>query len=233
MVSFCAMKPKDLKSLYTWEERRVYIDDGVLHIPSFLPNYQDFIFPGWEAIFGNQNLVNVEFCSGNGIWIINKAMAFPHINWVAVDLDFDRVRKIWAKKKNMKIDNLFIVSGDANLAAKYYFPKNSIENVYINFPDPWPKNTHAKKRLIHNEFVRDVAAVMVEGAVFTLATDDIDYSNRAIDVLCKFDNLKSIYEKPYYTLEYADYGSSYFEELWRSRGKSIRYHQFEKKQPLM
>lgn len=225
------MKPKDFKTLYTWEERRVHIHDGVLHIPTCLPSYEDFAFPGWKTVFQNQNPVNVEFCSGNGMWIVEKAQEFPNINWVAVDLDFGRIRMIWAKKKNLNLDNLFIVFGDANIAAKHYFPKNSVENVFINFPDPWPKTAHAKNRLMKNEFMEDVLEVMMDGALFTLVTDDTDYSERAIKVLTQFDCLKSLFENSYFTLELPGYGSSYFEELWRSKGKSIRYHQFEK-QPL-
>lgn len=221
------MKPKDLKSRYSWEERKVYIEDSVLFIPNF-SDYEAFTFPGWEGIFQNQNPVNVEFCSGNGMWIINKAQEFPLINWVAVDLDFDRVRKIWAKVRNYNLNNLFVVCGDANLAVKHYFPKNSIENVFINFPDPWPKNTHAKKRLVQREFMQGVIDCMKGGGTFTLTTDDIDYSNRAVDVLTKLDGFKSLFDQPFYTIDIPGYGSSYFEQLWRSRGKEIRYHQFTK-----
>ncbi len=222
------MKPNDLKTLFSWDERKIIIDDGVFYIPSFYPSYADFAFPGWEAIFQNQNPVNVEFCSGNGAWIIQKAREFPNINWVAVDLDFGRIRKIWAKVKNYELKNLFIVCGDANLAAKYFFPKNSVANVFINFPDPWPKRRHSRKRLVQREFVQDVVECLLDGGAFTLTTDDVDYSNQAVAVLTKIGNLKSVFDNPFYTLHFPGYGSSYFEELWRSQGKTIRYHQFEK-----
>jgi tRNA (guanine-N7-)-methyltransferase len=228
LLSF-KMKPKDLKPRYLWRERKVYIEDSVFFIPSFYSSYEEFHFPGWEAVFQNQNPVNVECCSGNGMWIINKALESPSMNWVAVDLDFERVRKIWAKVKNNNLTNLFIVCGDANLAVKYYFPKKSVENVFINFPDPWPKNSHAKKRLMQREFVQGVMECMKEGGSFTLTTDDRTYSDRSIALLTQFQDLTSVFDQPYYTIEFPGYGSSYFEELWRSRGKEIRYHQFEKK----
>lgn len=218
------MRPTDLKSNYTFKDRRVYINDSVFYVPVFY-NYTDFEFPGWEAIFQNQNPVNIEYCSGNGDWIAAKAQEFPHINWVAVEINFERARKIWSKLKNNNLQNLFIVCGDGRVVTKHYFPKESIQNVFINFPDPWPKNSHAKHRIMQGEFLQELYECMAQGAAFTLVTDDEDYSKRSIALMKKIDLFHSVF----FLNEYPEYGTSYFEELFRAQGKQIHYHQWTKK----
>src|SRR6476659_4717975 len=102
------MKESDLKRPTTWEARKVVIADDVWHIPEYYDAYQTFIFPGWdsESLFGRDAPVMVEYCSGNGTWILEKARQHPTQNWVAVEKRFDRVRKIWAKMRKRQVQNL-------------------------------------------------------------------------------------------------------------------------------
>ena len=142
------MKPKQLKPPCSWEDRRVILDDGILFVPDYFDAYDSFTFPGWDSpeVFGTQRPVHVEFCSGNGTWIAEKAQQHPDVNWVAIEIRFDRVRKIWSKKKNLGLDNLFVVCGEGLRSSHHYFPEGSVDTVYVNFPDPWPKKRHAKHR---------------------------------------------------------------------------------------
>lgn len=224
------MKPKSLKSPFTWENRTVLIHDRVWYVPGYYDRYEEFVFPGWEHsdLFGNSQPVHVEYCSGNGAWIVAKAQQHPEFNWVAVEKKFERVRKIWSKIKNLSLNNLVVVCGEAMTATKNYFPDSSISGVYINFPDPWPKTRHAKYRLIQHSFVEQLERILVSNACLTLVTDDIPYSEEMIEVLGSATGFTSQFPSPYYVNEYDHYGTSYFEELWRSQGKEIRYHCFQK-----
>ncbi len=224
------MKPKDLKSQYTWDTRCIKLEDGVFYVPSHYPNYGSFTFPGWahSDVFGNENPVNVEYCSGNGAWIATKAMEFPNENWVAVEKRFDRVRKIWSKKKNHGLNNLFIVCGEAQTFTEHYIPKGSVKDIFINFPDPWPKKRHAKHRLMQSDFVDMMGQVIKKEGALTLVTDDPDYSIRSTDVLLQHDAFESLYPMPFYQTSLTGYGSSYFDALWRQKGRQIRYHRYRK-----
>ena len=70
----------------------------------------------------------------------------PDFNWIAVERDFDRARKIWLKIFRMQLDNLFVVYGEGYVFSRQYLPGASVSEVYVNFPDPWPKRRHAKHR---------------------------------------------------------------------------------------
>lgn len=225
------MKSLTLKCPFTWKERHVTIHDRVWYIPLNCENYHEFKFDGWSNpdVFLNNNPIKIEYCSGNGEWIAARARQEANVNWVAVDLNFDRVKKIWKKIKQLPLNNLMIVCGDGRTLTEYYVPEASVQEVYINFPDPWPKQRHAKHRIVEEEFVKNVHRILKPGGIFTIATDDQDYSTLTINILNKCEGFESCHPAPYYTHELPNYGSSYFEDLWRRKGKVIYYHQFCKK----
>lgn len=227
------MKPKDLKATFTWSERRPLLNDGVFYVPAHYSDHQDFPFPDFSTLFPNNNPVIIEYCSGNGTWIADRALKNPETNWVAVEMKFDRVRKIWSKMKNHQISNLFIICGEALTVSKHYFKDQVFSGAYINFPDPWPKKRHAKHRLMREEFTSEVKRVLKPGAVLTLVTDDADYSSQAIDVMNHPQSgFESEYPAPYYLADREGYGDSYFHSLWKERGRTIRFHRFANKKVL-
>jgi tRNA (guanine-N7-)-methyltransferase len=218
------MKPKDLKFPYRWEERRPELVDKVLFVPDYYDRHREWTFPGWSAIFGNDRPVVIEFCTGNGTWIAEKAKDSPY-NWVAVEWRFDRVRKIWSKMKNYGLSNLMVVCGEAQTFAREYIPSKSVAQAYINFPDPWPKEKHAKNRLFQAPFVDELARIVSETVI--VATDDPVYADQITHEMLKQWN--SAFPEPYYVNDWPDYGTSFFDALWRGKGKTIRYFQFEAK----
>lgn len=223
------MQPKHLKFPYPWQERRPEICDGVFFIPDHYDKHHAFKFPEWDTIFGNSNPVAIEYCSGNGTWIADKCKD-KRINWVAVEWRFERVQKIWSKKKNYGLDNLFIVCGDAQIFIREYLKTASVSEVYINFPDPWPKEKHAKNRLFQPPFIAEMSRTMVQSAPLTVVTDDPPYGQQLVEVVLANSAWSAVHPFPHYRTEWDGYGTSYFEGLWRGKGREIRYFQFVKQQ---
>jgi tRNA (guanine-N7-)-methyltransferase len=225
------MKPKDLKPPFTWKDRRVVLANRVLYVPDHYDHYQEFQFPGWSdpALFGNERPVRIEFCSGNGDWVAHRALSDRASNWVAIEKMFDRSRKIWSKTKNAALDNLFIICGEALNATSLYIPSLSVEEVFVNFPDPWPKKRHAKHRLINESFLEQLQRILKPSGLATLVTDDVDYCQQMIHQFIECPSFQPVHPAPFYTTHCSDYGTSYFEQLWRRKGKLIHYLQFVKK----
>lgn len=228
------MKPKDLKFPFSWEERKVMLEDGVLYVPEYYDHYDTFSLPAWsdQALFGNDRPVFVEYCSGNGTWIAKKAKEQPQYNWVAIEKRFDRVRKIWSKIKNEGLENLIVFCGEGFRMTQEYIPAESVDQVYINFPDPWPKKRHAKNRIVQPPFIQEMHRILKDEGTITLVTDDAPYSDQMIEVLQDQAGMNSVYPAPYYVNELDGYGTSYFDTLWRDMGRVIRYHQYRKQKVL-
>jgi len=223
------MRPKHLKSPFKWHQRQVVIEDRIWYIPKRC-EHDNFVFPGWinAQTFAVDQPINIEFCSGNGDWIAAKALANPYENWIAVEKKFPRVRKIWSKLKNHQIPNLLIICGEGLHTIQHYFSSNIIQSIYVNFPDPWPKNAHAKHRLVQPNFMLEIARILKVEGTFTLATDDQEYSDRVIKEMQEIHEFSSLLSDPFYCHEIENYGVSFFEDLWRTQGKEIRYHIYKK-----
>lgn len=223
------MKPQSLQRPYIFSNRRVLLEDRILYVPEYYFEYTEFILPSFIEIFGNTHPVHIEYCSGNGAWIIDKAMQNPQVNWIAVEKRFDRVQKIWSKMKNANLQNLFIICGEAQTATQYYLPAGSIRCAYINFPDPWPKGRHAKHRLIQSDFIELLSHVLQSEASITLVTDDMPYLNQIIELFQNANGFSAVFSEPYYvTITNVQYGNSYFYDLWSKLGRTIYMTNFQK-----
>jgi tRNA (guanine-N7-)-methyltransferase len=139
---------------------------------------------------------------------------------------FDRVRKIWSKSRNFGLSNLFIICGEAVTSSKHYIPAHSIEEIFINFPDPWPKNRHRKHRLMCADFVKEIERILMPSGKLTLVTDDESYRDSTLLLFRNHPHFICRHAFPYYLRELENYGTSYFEQLWRKKGKDIYYLQF-------
>ena len=222
------MKAKDLKFPFSFENRTLLLQDGVFFLPENMPSYEDFSLPPWTTVFNNTNPINIEFCSGNGSWIIEKACHSPKENWIAVEKRFDRVKKIWFKTKNANLDNLLIVCGDGVKLAKYYLFDQTISHIMVNFPDPWPKNRHAKHRIMQQPFLNDVYCALKKHGLISFLSDDLDYVNTSLENLHQ-TAFQSVLPKPYFITKHITHNPiSFFESLWRKKGRSIYYLQFSK-----
>lgn len=221
-------KASDLIIPCTFEQRRVVLLEKFLYVPSFYEGYEQFDVQ-WDdpAIFEKKQPLVVEYCSGNGQWIAMMAEKMPQLNWIAVEKDFERARKIWLKIFRLQLKNLFVVYGEGFTFSRYYLANQSIHQIYVNFPDPWPKRRHAKHRVIQGDFVAELKRILIPDGVATIVTDDAPYSEWIIQ---HFGAWKSNFESPCYRTEWPEYGDSYFHSLWLSKNRTIRFHQFINRQ---
>lgn len=220
----------DLRIPFTWAERRPILLDRFFYMPGFFERYEEWNPFSWSdpELFGNDQPVVIEFCSGNGQWIGDRAKQNPHLNWVAVEKRFERARKIWLKLHREEIPNLYVVCGEAVEFSRYYAPEASASEIYVNFPDPWPKRRHAKHRLVSSEFLEVLERITTPQGKATFVTDDWDYASQMIQQLEKFPAWQPLLPPPFFTTQWPDYGNSFFADLWKEKGRTIHYIPYQK-----
>ena len=223
------MKPQDLKIPFTWEKRQPFLLDGLFYVPKYYDKHHLFdkkLFEEKTNFFLDNKPFVIEYCSGNGQWIAEKAKQHPDLNWIAVEVRYDRASKIYAKRQNLKLSNLFVVLGEGLCFTRHYVPDSVISEIYVNFPDPWPKKRHAKHRLVSDTFVTEMKRIIKADGKATLATDDEDTSSRIITSFSQERSWQSMFEKPHFVRSWPGYGNSFFENLFTGKGKKIFYMQF-------
>lgn len=222
-----------MKRPYSWQERHPVFLSPLLSIPENTPFQKappvNFHFPGWELL-NPQNLpIHMEICSGNGMWIGKKAEEFPHILWVAVERDWSRAAKILSLQKRVNLNNLYIFHTEALHLLESYIPTSTLDTVYINFPDPWPKLRHKKHRIVNQRFLFQLLRVLKKDASFLFSTDDAVLMEDVKEEVTKTDsfiNISRNNQKHPFSLQ--EYGTSFFQSLWEEKGRSIFREHWQK-----
>lgn len=186
----------------------------------FRPRMQENGQP-WEPINleWSSKEIAVEFCSGNGHWVVAQAKAYPNYQWVAVEKRLSRVKKILRKAELAGLDNLLVVCSEAKWFTQHYLKENQVARIFVNFPDPWPKDKHSHHRLFEPQFVQELTRVCSNGAQLNLVTDHAEYLEQALYCMKAHPLWSPILAYPHWlNFELEQWGYSYFGELWTSKG---------------
>jgi tRNA (guanine-N7-)-methyltransferase len=128
----------------------------------------------WTALFGRDAPLHVEIGSGNGFWITHMAGLHPEWNWLGVEIRFKRVVMVGKKLRNAGVENGRILRYDAFMVEEI-LPPGGVAGLYVNHPDPWPKDRHAKNRLLARPFGELVTRLLEPGARLRIKTDQGSY----------------------------------------------------------
>lgn len=172
----------------------------------------------FREIFGNLNQVCIEVGCGNGHFIKQKSIEQSRVNILGFEIKGRRVLKILKKldkdiNPNIRVCR-FLIDDNINKIIK----KNSISTVYINFPDPWPKKRHHKRRLIQKDFLDALSLILKKNGYVHICTDHTGYRDWIIDQFSKRNDYASYHQSSYSTLPYEGYHQTLFEEKQREKG---------------
>ncbi len=179
----------------------------------------------WTEIFGNAHPVDLEIGIGNGSFLVPFAHDHPDRNIVGVEMEGQYLRKADKKLSRQDLTNARLLIGDARLLVWKLFADGSIEDVYINYPDPWFKKRHKKRRLVNPMSLRMLARKMK--SVLTIATDDEEYRDWVIASIQEINCFEKVFAN-FYECTLENYYSTKYEKKWKEQGKPVFYMKFRK-----
>ena len=137
----------------------------------------------------------IEICMGKGKFIIDNALSFPDIDFIGIEMYESVMVKATRKLERMPEDkrpgNLHFIRMDARDITDF-FPEGSVDRIYLNFSDPWPKTRHASRRLPSSAFLKRFYSILKNGGTIEFKTDNKDL----------FDFALTEYEKAGFLLSY-------------------------------
>lgn len=125
----------------------------------------------WQDLYSIKQPLHVEIGSGKGRFITEMAKAYPHLNFVGIEMNPSIIVSIVEKLEAETIPNLRLLNEDASDLTKF-FSDGEIDRLYLNFSDPWPKNRHEKRRLTYRAFLDNYKAVLKPVGELHLKTDN-------------------------------------------------------------
>ena len=116
----------------------------------------------------------LEIGCGKGSFACGIAKQQKDINLIAMervpDVACVALERAMASKDE-RADNLRFIIGDAKFLEEY-FPESSIDRLYLNFSDPWPKKGYAKRRLTYRAFLEIYRKLLKDGGELIFKTDN-------------------------------------------------------------
>lgn len=130
----------------------------------------------FQKIFGYTAPVLVEIGFGNGQVLLEMARQNPTFQYIGIDVYRPGIGRLLVGIKKHEVHNIRIICHDAIPVLESMFPNSSIDQIWILFPDPWPKRRHHKRRLIQTPFVNLLHTKLKKGGKLYLATDWAPYA---------------------------------------------------------
>jgi len=153
--------------------------DEVKTLPNVFSSSDEMVFENIKKFFNNDKKFTLELGCGNGDYTYHLATNYPERNFIGVDRKGNR---IWTGSKNsLQADHnnaAFLVTAIERIDK--IFPENSVDEIWITFPDPYPRRSSMHKRLVHPAFLELYAKIIVPGAKINLKTDDDTLYNYAV-----------------------------------------------------
>lgn len=136
-----------------------------------------------QALFARPAPVVLEIGFGNGEQLLHAAVNEPTRNFLGIEVHRPGVGRLMNGLAVANVDNIRISNHDAVEVIERQLAPDSLDEVRIYFPDPWPKVRHHKRRLIQPEFVELLATRVRSGGLLHLATDWAEYAEHMLAVV--------------------------------------------------
>jgi len=131
------------------------------------------------TIFGNDAPVWLEVGFGGGEHLVHMAATYPGVNILGCEPYINGVAMLLGKIRAAGVSNLAVYPGDARDVMDV-LPEGCIEKAFLNYPDPWPKRRHHRRRFVTQDHLQPLARVLAPGAEFRVATDIPSYMEQAL-----------------------------------------------------
>ena len=128
-----------------------------------------------EELFPAAQPAELEIGCGDGGFLFQMAQQHPDRNFLGVERLLGRIRKLSKKGQRASLTNLRLLRLEGRYVMKYLLPEKAFEAIHVYFPDPWPKDRHARHRLVDDKFPQYAAHLLKRGGVVHLRTDDATY----------------------------------------------------------
>jgi len=135
------------------------------------------------ARFGRGAPVVFEIGFGAGDALLFRAERAPERDFIGVEVHRPGVGRVLNRAENLGLANLRVACHDAVEVLRDWLPPMSLDELILEFPDPWHKKRHHKRRIVQPAFLELVASRLKPGGLFRLATDWAPYAEHMREVL--------------------------------------------------
>lgn len=160
----------------------------------------------------------LEVGAGKGAFMAQMA---PRLggSYLCLERDETAAASLLRKVVEEDIKGVYLAPTDLDYLENY-LPKDAFAGIFMNFPDPWPKKRHEKRRLCHQPRLKLLASLLKPGALLALKTDSDVFYEFAKEQL-PLDCLEIVSDEPDYHFDPSGDAQSEYEIKKREAGFKI------------
>ena len=201
------------------------------------PNVIQFGKPIFEEIkgnwnekqFENQNPIVVELACGRGEFTVGLGRVFTDQNFIGVDIKGSRIWKGSSTATEEGIHNVAFLRTQIQ-QLEQFFAEGEISELWITFPDPYPREGDEKRRLTSPRFLEMYKAMLKSGGIIHFKTDNTDLFNYSLELAQSREDIEVIgFTSDFYHSEWKDdhFGiKTKYEKMFSDKGEKIKYLKF-------
>ena len=149
--------------------------------------------PDWNTIYKNLDApLLLDLGSAAGHFLIKMAQTYPDWNFLGIEIRKPLVDRANRWREEMSLTNLYFFFGQVQIVLRPVLeslPKGILHYVTINFPDPWFKKRHRKRRMVNEELLTTLAEYLQpEGKIFV----QTDVEELMLDIKSRFTAVPSL-----------------------------------------
>ncbi len=167
------------------------------HVNPLAPYFQFMPKPiEIAAVFADADLpLHLDIGSARGRFILKMAEISPEQNFLGVEIREPLVEEANRIAKEANLTNLHYEFCNAMIALDKLLenlPENILQTVSVQFPDPWFKKKHAKRRMVNAELVATIVGHLADGGKIFVQTDIEFLAEEMFELFRADENLREI-----------------------------------------
>ena len=167
-----------------------------------------------QAIFGRLAPLTLEIGFGMGQSLLALAAANPNQDYVGIEVYRPGVGALLAGLAKQQLTNVRVYCTDAILVLQQCIADNSLEQLLLLFPDPWPKKRHHKRRLVQPDFIKLAYAKLKPAGILHMATDWENYAQHMQQVMSKITEFQTCDPKTRPNTKFEQRGKNLGHKIW-------------------
>ena len=136
----------------------------------------------WNSFFENQHKIVLEVGCGKGDYTTGMAAIFPNINYVGTDIKGSRIWKGSSIAEDKNLNNVAFLRTQIELLDQFFAPQE-VDDIWITFPDPRPRDKDEKHRLTCEKFIEVYRKILKAQGTIHLKTDSDFIYNYTLELL--------------------------------------------------
>ncbi|SEP59318.1 tRNA (guanine-N7-)-methyltransferase [Devosia sp. YR412] len=177
-----------------------------------------------RALFPDAEKIIVEIGYGGGEHLALEAGRHPHTGYIGCEVFTGGIGKMVQSIAAEELRNVRLFTDDA-YKLLVELPDASLDEVYLLYPDPWPKTRHHKRRFVSPTTLKELARVIRPGGLFHFASDIEDYANWTLAHIVREPEFSFAPHKPGSWHEpYEGWEATRYEQKARREGRLISFY---------